>query len=438
MIILSGLLVVGAIALLVAGIVTQEQGVLGLTGLQLIYVSIAVSVVSALCLAIGVLIRRRELFGPAAARPVNKTRPTGKAARQAAARTPIAPAEEYAEPVAFETPVSFPMPSVEVPDDAIVYVVPGRKRYHLDTCRQLAGRQTEDLTYVEAQEEGFSPCTACLPDTALAARAMAAPAGEVSTEETEPADFESADSAYPTAPEVQVTAPDWSQSAPIDQPVAAFPEPATVTDFPVQDWSAPAEPSATETTTDWRPSPYAPTPEERRSLGLDKLDKVGTEKPSPLDDPSFTVPAEEPAAQDEDVTRTDEVPAAREWESAPATETLTDAAWKPAAVPDLEQVLAEAIKEEEAEAPAAAPAPTVEEPLPVAVPESREPAEEPADEGPIVRILSGTKRYHRTDCALIEDIGEEDEDLESLPRTEAKARGCTPCLVCQPDKEHAH
>jgi hypothetical protein len=55
---------------------------------------------------------------------------------------------------------------------------------------------------------------------------------------------------------------------------------------------------------------------------------------------------------------------------------------------------------------------------------------------PQVRILSGTKRYHRPDCALIEDIGDEAEDLESVTRDEAKERGCTPCLVCQPDKEH--
>lgn len=54
-----------------------------------------------------------------------------------------------------------------------------------------------------------------------------------------------------------------------------------------------------------------------------------------------------------------------------------------------------------------------------------------------MRILSGTKRYHRTDCALIEDIGDDADDLEALSRAEAKARGCTPCLVCQPDRERA-
>ncbi|TMQ91603.1 hypothetical protein ETD83_30095 [Actinomadura soli] len=95
-------------------------------------------------------------------------------------------------------------------------------------------------------------------------------------------------------------------------------------------------------------------------------------------------------------------------------------------------------------APLAAPAEPrgagAEDPL---APRAEEPesaaasGDEAADEGPQVRILSGTKRYHRMDCALIEDIGDEADDLESLPRAEAKARGCTPCLVCQPDREHA-
>jgi len=53
---------------------------------------------------------------------------------------------------------------------------------------------------------------------------------------------------------------------------------------------------------------------------------------------------------------------------------------------------------------------------------------------PFVRILSGTKRYHRPDCALIEDIAEDADDLETMSPAEAIEGGCTPCLVCQPDK----
>jgi hypothetical protein len=47
-------------------------------------------------------------------------------------------------------------------EDAPVYVVAGRKRFHLDDCRLISGRETEELTLVEAQEEAFTPCTICV------------------------------------------------------------------------------------------------------------------------------------------------------------------------------------------------------------------------------------------------------------------------------------
>jgi hypothetical protein len=47
-------------------------------------------------------------------------------------------------------------------EDATVYVVAGRKRFHLDDCRLISGRATEELTLVEAQEEAFTPCTICV------------------------------------------------------------------------------------------------------------------------------------------------------------------------------------------------------------------------------------------------------------------------------------
>jgi hypothetical protein len=163
-IILSGVLVVLAIALLVTGIVTGNTGheVLGLDGLKLIYISIGVSIVSALCLAIGVFIRRKDLFGTAAnAKPPRKAR---------------------SRPVRTKTKVGVPAatvpaaPAPEVPAETTVFVVPGRMRYHLENCRQLTGRDREELTFSEARDEGFTACTACLPDTALAARAAHAEA----------------------------------------------------------------------------------------------------------------------------------------------------------------------------------------------------------------------------------------------------------------------
>lgn len=471
MIILSGLLVVGAIALLVAGLVVSDQEVLGLHGLQLIYISIAVSIVSFLCLAIGVFLRRKELFGTAPARPAApKSRQPGRAARQAAARTVEEPAERD-EP----TPLAFPMPSAQVPEDAIVHVVPGRKRYHLDTCRQLAGRQTEELTYIEAQEEGFSPCTACLPDTALAARATAGPAddGTSFASDEEPSAGTVHDASRPpggdAAPEPGPGRRGAFGAEPFGEPFGGASPAREHRAGTADPWQAAAEPGpwqpaaeqrppsaplaspVEDTVTDWVPASFAPGP----------LDKGYPVDPAPAAEPwAGSAPADSPA-EDASAGRGD-----GHWQRVvePVAAEPVSRAEEPG------RVLAEEAAPVEEAAPAEeheraadggtgrrplvpAPAEAVEpdaaaepEPAPLSVPESREPEPEPRSaepeesgdtEGPLVRILSGTKRYHRPECALIEDIGEDDEDLESLPREEAKDRGCTPCLVCQPDKEPA-
>lgn len=43
----------------------------------------------------------------------------------------------------------------------VVCVVPGRKRFHEPDCSSLAGRQSDELTREEAEEEGFTPCSLC-------------------------------------------------------------------------------------------------------------------------------------------------------------------------------------------------------------------------------------------------------------------------------------
>ncbi|MGK5553861.1 hypothetical protein ACSNOI_19790, partial [Actinomadura kijaniata] len=184
------MLVLVAIALLVAGVLAgngDNPQVFGVDALYVIYASIAVSVVSFLCLAIGVFLRRKEIFGPGAAPAAGTGRKAakkdkdgkGKKGRKDARPAPAGDASAAPDPSAApaDDEAAVPAPAVEVPEDSLVHVVRGRRRYHLDTCRQLAGRETEELTYVEAREEGFSPCTACMPDTALAARAaISAPA----------------------------------------------------------------------------------------------------------------------------------------------------------------------------------------------------------------------------------------------------------------------
>ncbi|GAA0968773.1 hypothetical protein [Actinocorallia libanotica] len=439
MIILSGLLVIVAIALLVAGIVTEEQGVLGLTGLQLIYVSIAVSVVSFLCLAIGVLIRRRELFGTGPSRPAApKSRPAGRAARRAGARAEeAAPAPEAEE----SAPYVFPTSTAQVPEDALVHVVPGRKRYHLDTCRQLAGRQIEELTYVEAQEEGFSPCTACLPDTALAARATAAAAGGGEADDevgltTEPRiDLESSRGAEPDPAAEQTRA--FEPVRPFEADAAFSPERSgDRLEAAAPAWAPdPDAPPAADTVTDWDPKALMADPLDPAYPVPDDVHAA----PSPLeprrsgDSWSSPAPADPFRTESGDAAPPsvpDQGAAPQESPLAAPAEDILSEPVRPADPAPAEADAAEPVPGERPAPQAGAPA---EETLAApAVPGSREP-----EDAPVVRILSGTKRYHRPDCALIEDIGEEDEDLETISRDTAEERGCTPCLVCQPDKEPA-
>ncbi|WP_424534624.1 hypothetical protein ACOZ38_30820 [Sphaerisporangium viridialbum] len=182
MIYLSAILVVLAFGLLVAGVVTGTA--------VLVMWSIVVSVLSAVFLMIGALLRRHELFPSggttaATAPPMPVTgagvaggsmgRPGGVASpgvppRGAPLAHPMAAPHPGFQTATLAPPRAFPAtgpvrgtgggPS----SDAIVLVIPGRKRFHLRGCRQLAGREFEELTYEEAREEGFTACTTCLPD----------------------------------------------------------------------------------------------------------------------------------------------------------------------------------------------------------------------------------------------------------------------------------
>jgi hypothetical protein len=488
-IILSGVLVVLAIALLVTGIVTGNTGheVAGLDGLKLIYVSIGVSIISALCLAIGVFLRRKELFG--STESLTSTR------RSAASRSGKAtrPAKAKARVGAGDDTVSTPMPSAtatDVPAETSVYVVPGRKRYHLETCRQLAGRDKEELTFVEAREEGFTACTACLPDTALAARAastdtatLESPVTEPATTEdrTETADLtrrEDDDPAQVTRTDLPITRLEDDDLAPAaESPAAAEPSspPAetstygTGTDAPADTtrFDEPAE------TPEVAPEPPVERPLARsRSLfePLDHEEPAATAEPEPEPEPQSEPEPEpyepedaEPAAREpeepdtepeapSDETETEAEDEADEADEAAATETdrestepepvaeapATDTEAATADEPDDEPSADEAADREESDHDDAETGEAASEDAPDEdTSKDAEPAEDATGDPslPYVRILSGTKRYHRPDCALIEDIADDADDLETVPPSEAKERGCTPCLVCQPDKD---
>ncbi|MFC6077241.1 hypothetical protein [Microbispora bryophytorum] len=256
MILISAALVLAAIVLLIAGVVLGTP--------PLVMWSIVVSVLSAVCLLIGALLRRHELF-PAGGRAAEGTAPTpqGSSVPQLAHVGAVsgayggalvgAPAHPVATPMVAAPPVThhgalppqtFPPqrtgPITRSPagsgrglaPDAIVLVIPGRKRFHLATCRQLVGRETEELTHEEAREEGFTPCTTCLPEssTRTAEPDKTPHRGDAARDDTARDDSMRAEAPTTTTPSAGTsgtTGREPSRSTPADRepPVARFPQP---------------------------------------------------------------------------------------------------------------------------------------------------------------------------------------------------------------------
>lgn len=176
MILISAGLVLTAIALLIAGFVMAKP--------FLVMWSIAVSVLSAVFLVIGALLRRHELFPgggragvvpplpPMAPVPPGPLSGLPAMSSQLASPVPHTTVPHGAQRAAatqprLSRPVAGPVPAAGrgvLDDEAIVLVIPGRKRFHVTGCRQLADREHEELTHEEAREEGFTACTTCLPE----------------------------------------------------------------------------------------------------------------------------------------------------------------------------------------------------------------------------------------------------------------------------------
>lgn len=149
MIVTSGALVLVAIALLIGGLASS--------GLTLVWASIAVSLVSAVCLAVGVYQRRNEVPGDAL-------------------DTPAAP-QKSDEIEAVRTVTGAALTATgngQASVGGTVYVVEGRPRYHAAGCRYLAGKDAEKRSLSAARTEGYNACGVCKPDDADAATAASA------------------------------------------------------------------------------------------------------------------------------------------------------------------------------------------------------------------------------------------------------------------------
>jgi hypothetical protein len=159
LIVISGVLAIVALALLIAGLAS--------TGLTLVYISIAVSLVSAVFLGVGAYQRRGEEVPTA--RPVPEPAFAGDEVTRV-----VSPASTPAE-----AEVTFAAaPSSD--GGPTVLVVPGRPRYHVEGCRYLVGKESEERLVAEARNEGYTACGICRPDENLPSARTAEPAAVTS------------------------------------------------------------------------------------------------------------------------------------------------------------------------------------------------------------------------------------------------------------------
>ena len=180
MIVISGALVLVALVLLIIGVVGPD--------LAFVYASIVVSLVSLVCLVVGILQRRGEpatvAEGVDVPQPVTVDDPVeGVTVQPSSARRALAPAleDDVEQLPADEAPVADTLDEQPVPGGDVL-VVEGRPRYHVVGCRYLSGKTSGAVEVGQARAEGFTPCGVCRPDIALAARAEQEAALEPGTE----------------------------------------------------------------------------------------------------------------------------------------------------------------------------------------------------------------------------------------------------------------
>ncbi|MCA1824660.1 MAG: hypothetical protein LC640_10470 [Frankia sp.] len=130
-------------------------------GLGWVYASIGVSIVAGVFLFLGALQRRNELAEEPALEPEARV-------------TPVYPTRTEAATSVLEATPRAASGTTATRGGGSVFVVPGRPRYHVASCRFLAGRgDTESLDVDSARTQGYTACGVCRPDEELAAHAEA-------------------------------------------------------------------------------------------------------------------------------------------------------------------------------------------------------------------------------------------------------------------------
>ena len=404
----SAFLVVVAVGLLLAGVVTSE--------LVLVYVAIGVSGVALLALAVGALVKRKELFGPSTSAEPQLARPE-----------PAAVHVSPGQPAPQAVPWGAAVPAASAWPAAAAQPAPSRAGYL--PAEQPLPPQSRPQPQPQPQPMRAQP-PAPQPVKAQPADVAAATAwgSGIPTQTERPAAFTPRPSAAPSSPapggpEPGLSAWEWHPDAPATQ------EMPRIGAAPAAASSAPAAPPAP-------PPPAAPpasaappapaAPPEWPAPAAAFVPKVASPPPETEDPP----PAE---GQHEAEDQLEESPPAEETQQLPvAASTATDAA---PASEEREPAAEAGVTPDTPETPAT--------PETLATPETPDTPETPATpEAPEtvdlqreVTVVPGVPRYHNPQCLLIRFMGE--DDLEKTTLGAARQAGCTPCRACLPDQGDA-
>ncbi len=447
MILISAAAVGVSILLLIVAMITSN--------LLFVYVSIGVSVVAALLLALGVLreyLRTRDASAEAGDRatpagrdlvsagvgdPENvdtsmvgtsfeKSASVGKALGPAQPNRPEGGSDHAGGKRTAEGAGAKRNAAAFPPDDDVVLVVPGRRRFHRPGCGLLIGRLTEELTLNEAREEGFSACTTCEP--ASAARSLRAEQEVETLRGRDPA------AAFPAVPARAPMPP--ARTAPSSEPSAAARPEARPPEAPPTKSAAPNRERLSM-------DPVARSVPESRTA-------KNAEEPIEAKERQETEVAKE-AQGVSDITEAFGVIAPNEHEGKDLAGRVGDGpgggrvgdgpggrAW---AEPHAD-VASGWGRDARIEAEASPPDETdASPPDEVSAGPGADPGDGPRDtasggvSGPsavardtTVHVVRGVTRYHTEDCILIHVV--DDEDVDTMTLADAEQAGCTPCRAC--------
>jgi len=381
-IVFSAFLVVVAVGLLVAGVVTSK--------LLLVYVAIATSGVALLALGLGAILKRDELFG------------------RAKAAEPLQPQPVPAQ-VASAQPASAGLPQPAAAPAGYGWTAPAQPG--------------------PPRAGGYLPSDQPARIPPAAAHVAAAPQAPPAAGFPEPRPAAPTPTVPPAAPEAEAATlsrarlPD-DQPAPAEPPAAQAEPPAAQTEPPAEDQPPPAgdqPPPEDQPPTERAPADHAQPAAEGQSAGEDLptgQDRPGGTDDQPAESKQATLAAGEEAAQE------------AVGDEAPRDEAAED---QQQATSQQEPEGAPSAQDEQATAGEQQPSLTEPPPAGDAAQAESGAAADPAEVDLLrqVTVVPGVPRYHSTQCILIRFMGE--DDLTRMTLGEARQAGCTPCRACQPD-----